>query len=177
MSLDLNVFFFLNNLAGQSHVFDLVVVFLADYLQYFLLIPFFIFVYRSRQRLYTFWVPVVAAIIARFGLVTIIRLFYHRLRPFLVLQVHQLIAMPADEKYSFPSGHATFFFALSAAIYLYNKKWGIWFFLVSTLMNISRIIAGVHYPSDILGGMVLGVAVAYGTSYIIDKRSSKPAQL
>lgn len=173
MSLDLSVFFFLNNLAGQSHLFDLMVIFLADYLQYFLLIPFGIFVYRSRERLYAFWVPIMAAVIARFGLVTIIRLFYHRLRPFLTFQVHQLIMLPAGERYSFPSGHATFFFALSAAIYFYNKKWGVGFFVASVFMNISRIITGVHYPSDILGGMVLGAAVAYMVFHLAGRMKPK----
>jgi undecaprenyl-diphosphatase len=173
MSLGLRIFFFLNNLAGQSHFFDFIVIFLADYLQYFLIIPFGIFVYRSRERLYAFGVPIIAAVIARFGLVTIIRLFYHRLRPFLVFQVHQLIALPASEIYSFPSGHSTFFFAISAAIYLYNKKWGLWFFLASIFMNISRIIGGVHYPSDILGGMILGPMVAYITFYIAERMKPK----
>ncbi|MBU6414904.1 phosphatase PAP2 family protein, partial [Patescibacteria group bacterium] len=46
-------------------------------------------------------------------------------------------------------------------ISLYNKKWGIWFFAAAILMDVSRIVAGVHFPSDILGGAMLGIAVGY----------------
>ena len=52
-------------------------------------------------------------------------------------------------------------FAFAFAIYLYNKKWGIWFLFATLLMTTARVIAGVHYPSDILGGMIVGVMVAY----------------
>lgn len=68
----------------------------------------------------------ISAAIARFGLVEIIRLFYHRPRPFLALpQIHALFM---DTEWSFPSGHASFFFAMAMANYLYNKKWGVVFY-------------------------------------------------
>jgi len=58
---------------------------------------------------------------------------------------------------------------MAAAIYFYNKKWGIGFFIAAVMMNISRIIAGVHYPSDILAGMVVGIAVAYAVFCLVKK--------
>ena len=74
-----------------------------------------------------------------------------------------------DSAWSFPSGHATFFFAMATAIYLYNKKWGIWFFVGAILISIGRVIAGLHYPSDILGGAIIGAFVAYVTFYVAQK--------
>ena len=62
---------------------------------------------------------------------------------------------------------------MAATIYLYNKKWGIGFFIAALLMNISRIVAGVHYPSDILGGMIVGVIVAYVVFYLAEKKKTK----
>lgn len=50
---------------------------------------------------------------------------------------------------------------MAMAIFLYNKKWGVWFFFGAILMNISRVMAGVHYPSDIVGGAIVGVVVSY----------------
>ncbi|MBI4837321.1 MAG: phosphatase PAP2 family protein [Candidatus Portnoybacteria bacterium] len=50
---------------------------------------------------------------------------------------------------------------MSTAIYFYNKKWGTAFFIASILMNVSRIVAGVHYPSDIIGGAIVGIAVGW----------------
>lgn len=158
MALDIKIFFILNNLIGHLYLFDKTVIFLAEYLQYILIILFLVLIYRPQERLYIFLMPLVSAIIARFAIVTLIRLFYHRPRPFMAYQVHQLIA---ENEWSFPSGHSAFFFALATGIYFYNKKWGVGFFLAAVLMNFSRIIAGVHYPSDILGGMIIGMIVAY----------------
>jgi undecaprenyl-diphosphatase len=101
---------------------------------------------------------VISAALSRGVLTPLIRFFYYHPRPFDIYQVRQLIP---ESGASFPSGHAMFFFALAAALYFYNKKWGVWFFLATALMCTARVMAGVHFPSDILGGMVLGSAVAY----------------
>ncbi|MBU2633166.1 phosphatase PAP2 family protein [Patescibacteria group bacterium] len=167
MILDVKLLFFLNNLVDKSQIFDALVIFFASYLQYFLIVVFclllYFWAYTKREKFYLFGITVVSAIVARFGITEIIRFFYHRPRPFLVYQLNQLMS---NNNWSFPSGHSAFFFAMATAIYLYNKKWGIGFFIATILMNISRVIAGVHYPSDILGGMVVGVAVACAVFYL-----------
>ena len=161
MALDLRIFYFFNNLAGQSRFFDALVVFLAGYFQYFLIIIFLLYLYFSaypkRGKLYIFWTTIVSIIVARFGITEIIRFFYRRPRPIVAHQVNQLLS---ETEWSFPSGHSAFFFAMATAIYLYNKKWGIGFFIAAILINISRVIAGVHYPSDIIGGAIVGIIVS-----------------
>lgn len=167
MSLDTQIFYALNSLAGQSHFLDSVIVFFASYLAYILGLSFFALVYFSkypvREKWEIFWVTSIASIVSRFGVAEVIRLFYHRPRPFAALpNVHQLLT---DSAWSFPSGHSTFFFAMATALYLYNKKWGTWFFVTTILITTARVIAGVHYPSDIIGGAVIGVLVGYATFY------------
>ena len=107
---------------------------------------------------------------ARFGVAEIIRLFYKNPRPFLNHNVHQLILVNG---YSFPSGHSAFFFAMATAIYFFNKKWGIGFFAASIIIGLSRVIAGVHYPSDIFGGMVIGIIVACLVFYFTNRKLGK----
>jgi len=164
MSLDLNLFFLLNSLAGQSKIFDGLIIFLAAYLQYFLgfifLLALLSWNYSKRGKIRIFLVVFGSAAIARLGITELIRYFYNRPRPFMAYasQAHQLIP---ESGWSFPSGHSAFFFAMSTAIYFYNKKWGIAFFVASILMNISRIIAGAHYPTDIIGGAIVGIAVGW----------------
>lgn len=162
MPFDTQLFYLLNSLAGQSRFLDGVIVFLALYLAYILIGIFFVFLYVSHHSACRKWeiilVTGISAVIARFGVAEIIRFFYQRPRPFLSLpDVHQLLT---DSAWSFPSGHSTFFFAISTAMYFYNKKWGIGFFIATVFITVSRVIAGVHYPSDILGGAIIGVAVA-----------------
>jgi undecaprenyl-diphosphatase len=174
MNLDTQIFFFLNNLAGQSPLFDKVIVFFASYLAYLVVAALLVLVFFSHYSKLEKWTILVvagtASIIARFGITELIRVFYHRPRPFsTLLNVHQLIT---DTAWSFPSGHATFFFALSTAVYLYNKKWGTWFFGATILITVSRVIAGVHYPSDIIGGALIGIIVGYIT-FVFAKRIPK----
>jgi len=172
--LDINFFYFFNNLAGRSRFFDALVVFLAGYFQYLLIAIFLLLLffskYAKREKLRIFWITVVSTIVARFGVTELIRFFYHRLRPFVTYQAHQLLS---GNEWSFPSGHSAFFFAMATAIYLYNKKWGIGFFLAAILMNISRVIAGVHYPSDIIGGAIIGIIVAYVVFYFAERTKLK----
>ncbi len=167
MTLDTQLFFALNLLAGQSRLADSSIVFFAAYLPYLIVVALLVLVFFSDKSKREKWemlvVTGIAGLLARFGAVEIIRFFYHRPRPFLTLHAHQLLS---ESSWSFPSGHATFFFALAMAVYLYNKKWGIGFFVAATIVAVSRVIAGVHYPSDILGGALLGVAIAYGTHYL-----------
>ncbi|TSC64659.1 MAG: Bacitracin transport permease protein BCRC [Parcubacteria group bacterium Gr01-1014_91] len=171
MSLDTQLFYLLNNLAGQSQLLDGVIVFLASYLAYVLIIAFIAFVlfsqYQRREKLQILFVAGVSTLIARFGVAELIRLFYQRPRPFSVLDnVQQLLT---SNEWSFPSGHATFFFALATVVYLHNKKWGIGFFIATIFMTTSRVVAGIHYPSDIVGGAIIGIAVAYTIFYITQR--------
>jgi len=170
MALDINFFYFFNNLAGQSRFFDVLVVFFAEYFQYLLVAIFLLLLffskYAKQEKIRIFWVSFISVIVARLGVTELIRFFYHRPRPFIAHQVQQLFS---ENGWSFPSGHSAFFFAMAMAIYLYNKKWGIGFFLAAVLMNISRIIAGVHFPSDIIGGAIVGIAVGYIVFYIAER--------
>ena len=170
MALDTQLFYFLNNLAGQSQFFDGIVIFLASYLAYILIAIFFLFLlfieHSWREKIQIFVITVVSALIARFGITELIRFFYHRPRPFIDHTVNQLLT---NDNWSFPSGHATFFFAVATAVYLYIKKWGIFFFIGTILITVSRVIAGIHYPSDIIGGAFIGIAVAYAVFYLVRK--------
>ncbi len=162
MALDTQIFYMLNSLVGQSRTLDGVIVFFASYLAFILPVILLGLVilsqYPKREKWKMLAVIGMSSVVA-LGITECIRFFFPRPRPFLALSnVHTLFT---DMAASFPSAHSTFFFAMSAAVYLYNKKWGIGFFIAIILITIGRVAAGVHYPSDILGGAVLGVAVAY----------------
>ena len=180
MTLDTELFYFFNNFVGKSAVFDTLVVFFAEYLQYVLLAAFLLLLYFSgyprREKLSMLWTTALSSLVARFGINEIIHLFYHRLRPFRDLTINTLSSyewMYSENGWSFPSGHSAFFFAMAVSIYFYNKKWGAGFFIAALVMNISRVAAGVHYPFDILGGMVVGVLTVYMVFfwYIIHKET------
>lgn len=82
--------------------------------------------------------------------------FVGRLRPYLgVPDVSLLIPVPFNS--SFPSGHTATSFAIAFAIWFANKDIGIVAFAIAAFVAIGRIAVGAHYPTDILGGICVGL--------------------
>ena len=97
-----------------------------------------------------------------------------RTRPYDVIEgLTSLVG--AQKDYSFPSGHTGSAFA--AAVVMFRelpKKLGIPILVFACLMGLSRLYVGVHYPSDVLGGVLIGTCIAllthwFGTVWIEQK--------
>lgn len=71
--------------------------------------------------------------------------------------VHMLIAVPRD--YSFPSGHTMSSFAAAAVMAHSSKILAIPAYFLAFLIAFSRLYLYVHFPSDVLGGMLIGTAI------------------
>ena len=93
-----------------------------------------------------------------------------RVRPYEVINGLEIL-IDAEDTWSFPSGHAASSFAASVAILRCAKKWlGIPCVCVAALIAFSRLYVGVHYPSDVIGGIAIGLVVALVLSAIFRKR-------
>lgn len=90
----------------------------------------------------------------------IIKEIVHRIRPCNVLP-NVRTPLGFNGTFSFPSSHAVNNFAAAFFIYILfpNLKWAL--FITASLIAISRVYVGVHYPSDILGGAIIGSAFGY----------------
>lgn len=87
----------------------------------------------------------------------IIKNWVARIRPYEAIEGLKLIVGKATD-YSFPSGHTGSAFALAVVVLMVMKrKYGIIALILAFLMGLSRLYVGIHYPSDVLGGLVLGV--------------------
>lgn len=165
------IFYLFYNLAHQSNFFDHIVVFFSVYFPYiviglaglFLLFhhdilksenPYQVFLEKKKEILKVF-LPALCAVLI--GL--ILKFLIAAPRPFVALQ--NVYALFPETGYAFPSGHATFFSALAVSLFFYNKKAGYIFMFFALVIGLSRIIAGVHFPIDILSGFVLGAGAAY----------------
>jgi undecaprenyl-diphosphatase len=82
-----------------------------------------------------------------------------RFRPFKVLNEIQNLIKPPDE-FSFPSGHTAAAFLMAVLVSHFYPQWAIPSFGLATMIGLSRIYNGVHYPSDVLAGLVLGLVSA-----------------
>jgi len=158
--MNTDIFLKINSWAGQNMWLDRLMIFSANNLGYILvgLVIVVCFLSRSKYREILI-LSIGSAVMARFGIVTLIRFSYYHPRPFLVLQnVHQLLSH--DTESSFPSGHAAFYFALATTLYFYNKKIGVIALILSGLMGFARVFTGLHWPLDIVTGVVVGVVTA-----------------
>lgn len=157
------IFLFLHSLANQSEGLNFVILFFAEYLPWLVIIAGGIFLWvHTDTSLQNKWkeigITFLTAVTAYFSAI-ILKILFAVERP--GVAVENIAPLFLKEDFAFPSGHATFFFAIATAIFLRHKKTGLWFFAAALLISLARIAAGVHFPIDILGGAVLGVGIAY----------------
>ncbi len=89
----------------------------------------------------------------------VIKPFVARLRPCHALEDVRLL-VGCGGKYSFPSSHATNIAGMAGLFtYFYKRKWP-WFWGIALMVGYSRIYVGVHYPGDVIFGMILGTTIA-----------------
>ena len=100
------------------------------------------------------FVTVVAADALADVLAELGKVIVHRHRPY----EHQL--GPPTSSYSFPSGHAATSFACATVLSALAPRWRVPFFVLATMIALSRLYNGVHYPTDVVAGALLGVFVA-----------------
>lgn len=81
--------------------------------------------------------------------------------------IELLISRPSS--YSCPSTHSGWAFAGAISIFLYNKKCSIPVIIFSSLVAFSRLYLFVHFPSDVLFGIILGITFAILTKYVTKK--------
>ena len=103
------------------------------------------------------WTPLAAGIAV---LVNVpIRGFVERPRPFLEHRGVDVLVQD-QHSYSFVSGLSTLAMALAIGIFMVHRRYGLLGIAFAALAGLSRVYLGVHYPTDVIGGLALGAAVA-----------------
>jgi undecaprenyl-diphosphatase len=176
-SIDLSILHFINQTIANP-LFDKFFIFITEAKNWFItyVILWFICFFKGGR------IGKIAAVLTLFLIVVsdqlssfVIKNLFERIRPCKVLSDIRVLTGCSDS-FSFPSSHAVNNFAAAVFFYkIYPKlKWIL--FSVAFLIALSRVYVGRHYPSDILGGAVIGSLIGYifaFTALQIDKYMSK----
>jgi len=166
--MDYYLFEKINSLAGRWSFLDAIGVFFAEYLPYIAVVLVLLLFWKKWE---VFLQVFMVGVLGKFVIINFFRWIWPRPRPFVSHEVNLLIEK-LDQP-GFPSGHTTILFAVATVVFVsavfYARKaypeakrkfWygvGIGFFGISFLMAVSRVFVGVHWPTDILAGMLAGV--------------------
>jgi len=71
--------------------------------------------------------------------------------------------------YGFPSSHAAFYSAIAVTLFFTNKTAGYIAMFLAAVVCVARVLAGVHSPADIIGGIILGVLISCLIDFVVEK--------
>jgi undecaprenyl-diphosphatase len=98
--------------------------------------------------------------------VAISKKMYPRKRPYLSLPDTNIGNNPLKD-HSFPSGHTTAIFSIVTPLIFLNPFIGMFLLFAALLVAISRMYLGLHYPSDVLAGIVLGISSSFFSLFLV----------
>lgn len=98
-----------------------------------------------------------------------------RERPFVSYPDIQKLSQAGSS--SFPSGHTTEVFSLAITLALLFPRWRLLAFAWALLIAYTRMALGVHYPLDVLAGIIIGLNLGYGVHQLIALRTTKAKEL
>jgi len=109
----------------------------------------------SSSLIHIMAVKAMIAITISTGIGKLLKISVTRLRPFIDIPNLNIKKIGID-KYSFPSGHTTGAFSLAVIIALYFPIFGFITIPLACCVGVSRMYIGVHYPTDVIVGVILG---------------------
>ena len=123
---------------------------------------------KSRPLRIVFYKMVVVMVIAAL-MSTMLKSLISRERPF--VSYPDIVKLSEAGNASFPSGHTLEGFAVAVAfsILIPKKKFYIPVFMWASVVAYSRMALGVHYPSDVLGGMIIGSFIGWIVPWVFNK--------
>jgi len=167
--MNLSIFYFINH--HRLPFLDIFSTILSNF--FFLLFVIFVLYYLlyKKQRQNFLLALLAAALILLIHLfVTEIFLknYFYSPRPYMYLENVFTLGTPLSNG-SFPSGHLSLMTALLIVLTFYLKKWRWPAFIFLLLLGWSRIYNGVHFPTDVLWGFVLGLGYSLIALFLVKK--------
>ncbi|MFN3301643.1 MAG: phosphatase PAP2 family protein [Patescibacteria group bacterium] len=164
MNFDFSLFKIIHSLVGKSIYLDSLGIFFAQYLIWLIpILIFLIWLFERKKLLKALFFGFLSAFLV-YLFDFLFKKIYFRPRPFVSLNFQSLINISPKES-SFPSTHTALAFCFAFSVYFINRRLGIILLILAFLIGLARIFTGVHWPSDIL----IGIVLAFFSSLIVNK--------
>jgi len=156
--------FHLINERTANPVFDAVMPFITDRARFIIpLAVIWVFIFWRAGKKGRIIAVLTLAVIAASDQISahVLKPIFSRTRPPYALAAieHLRLLVDTTRSFSFPSVHASNAFAVASFVSSFYRRTKIPLYIVAVLLSYSRVYVGVHYPSDILGGAALGLAL------------------
>lgn len=167
---NISLFFQIFGLAHKSIFLDRLMIFAAQeliFVTYFL--AFVLAILKTSREKKSFILTVLGIGFAEI-LIFSIHLLYNEPRPYVTYNFTPLIKHTPDA--AFPSGHTTIMATAAWAFTFYKSKYAPLFLFLMLWVGVGRIFVGVHYPLDIVGGIITGL-LAVSLAWLLKQRLKK----
>ncbi len=169
-NIDIAVFYFINSTIANSY-FDTFFPFITNlnnWVMVYILMFGWLFLKGGKKGWITASALAIAIFVTDHYVIDFLKESVDRLRPCHVLDYIRLL-VPCGGGRSFPSAHAANNFAAAAVLAHSYSKYKVIFYSIAFLIAFSRVYVGVHYPSDIIAGGLIGIIIGFVVIYLLDK--------
>ncbi|AXY09698.1 undecaprenyl-diphosphatase [Bacillus thuringiensis LM1212] len=166
--LNIDTFRVINDLGKQYSSLNSTMVFLAEYMVYFLGLIIMAYWFTQSRKNKMMIIQAMFAFVTAELIGKLVGKLHLNYQPFAVLpNVNKLVDHAVDN--SFPSDHTILFFSICFSFWLVRKKTGWVWLLLAFCVAISRIWVGVHYPFDVVTGALIGIISALFSYWVAPK--------
>jgi len=179
--LDIKIFFILNSLAHQSIFLNWLIYYGANLFGQIMIVLAFLFLLFHTDGKFDYRTPllqlknkiveiffVFSSAFFAWIIASLLKKIIISPRPFIFFENLKPVFLHGGMD-SFPSGHAVFFGALATSLFFIHRRMGYYYIFVALIVGLSRIIAGIHFPSDIFFGYIFGILIALFIRFLYKK--------
>ncbi len=161
-NIDVQIFYFIN-VTLANPVTDFLMPFITErshWMIFYVIMWFAMLIKGGRRGAIAAILILICILVSDQTSSSVIKNLFCRVRPCNVLPgVHLLVSCTSS--FSFPSSHAVNHFAGSFVLSHFYPEYRLWLYGGSFIIAISRVFVGVHYPSDVLGGILIGLFIGF----------------